>query len=66
MRKFDIVTFLLALAGKIALKRHEKLVQREANLKASIEFAQRALQETVSHRFSAAYLHQDIKQALNT
>ncbi|AKG94366.1 hypothetical protein VO98_120 [Pseudomonas phage phiPsa17] len=36
LKSFDIVTALIVLAGRIAKRRHEKLVAREASLKAAI------------------------------
>lgn len=59
---FDIVTALIALAGRIQRKRHERLVQREANLKAAIKAAQDALQTTVDARVQAKWKHDDIKR----
>lgn len=60
MKNFDLVTFLLALAGRIQTRRHEKLVQREANLKAAIAASQAAYQETVSKRVTADWNKSDI------
>jgi hypothetical protein len=62
MKNFDLVTFLIALAGRIQSKRHQKLIQREANLKAAIKAAQDALQTTVDARVQANWRHQDIKR----
>lgn len=60
MKNFDLVTFLLALAGRIQTKRHEKLVQREAILRASITAARDALQETAGKRVVADWDKGDI------
>lgn len=62
MKNFDLVTFLIALAGRVQRKRHEKLVQREANLKAAIKAAQDALQTTVDARVQAKWKHDDIQR----
>lgn len=62
MRKFDLVTFLITLAGTVQRKRHEKLVAREASLKAAIAAAQTALQTTVNDRVQAQWKHEDIKR----
>lgn len=62
MKNFDLVTALIALAGRIQRKRHERLVQREANLKAAIKAAQDALQETVNAKVQANWRHEDIKR----
>lgn len=62
MKNFDLVTFLLALAGRIQAKRHEALVRREANLKAAIKAAQDALQTTVDARVQANWRREDIKR----
>lgn len=53
MRKFDLVTLLITLAGRIQEKRHAKLVAREAALKAAISAAQNALQATVNDRMQS-------------
>lgn len=60
MKNFDLVTFLLALAGRIQAKRHEKLVKREADLRAAITAAQDALQDTVGKRVVASWNKGDI------
>jgi hypothetical protein len=62
MRNFDLVTFLITLAGRIQEKRHSKLLAREASLKAAISAAQSALQSTVQSRVEADWRHQDIKR----
>jgi hypothetical protein len=62
MKNFDLVTFLIALAGRVQRKRHEKLVQREANLLASIEAARDALQVTVQSRLQAKWRTEDIQR----
>ncbi|QNJ57459.1 hypothetical protein [Pseudomonas phage Waldo5] len=60
LKSFDIVTALILLAGRIAQRRHQKLVAREASLKAAIAATQRAYQDTVSARVAADYRAQDI------
>ncbi|WGH28285.1 hypothetical protein 10P302A_gene0025 [Pseudomonas phage 10P302A] len=62
MRKFDLVTFLITLAGRLQEKRHAKLVAREESLKAAITAAQNALQTTVQSRVEAKWKHDDIKR----
>lgn len=62
MKNFDLVTFLITLAGRIQAKRHEALVRREANLKAAITAAQNALQSTVDAKVQAKWKHDDIKR----
>jgi hypothetical protein len=62
MKNFDLVTFLITLAGRVQRKRHEKLVQREANLLASIEAARDALQVTVQSRLQAKWRTEDIQR----
>ena len=62
MKNFDLVTFLIALAGRVQRKRHEKLVQRETNLLASIEAARDALQVTVQRRLEAKWRTEDIQR----
>ena len=53
MRKFDIVTALLVLAGRIQARRVEKLKAREVALKATIVAAQEALTATQNERVNA-------------
>ena len=60
MKNFDLVTFLIALAGRVQRKRHEKLVQREADLSAALKATQEAYAETVSQRINADFRHRDI------
>lgn len=60
LKSFDIVTALILLAGRIAKRRHEKLVAREAALKAAIAATQDAYAKTVSERVQADWRHQDI------
>jgi hypothetical protein len=62
MKNFDLVTFLIVLAGRIQEKRHSKLLAREESLKAGIKAAQDALQSTVQSRVEADWRHQDIKR----
>lgn len=62
VKNFDLVTFLIALAGRAAARRHQKLVQREANLKAAIKAAQDAYATTVDQRVQAGWRHGDIKR----
>lgn len=62
MKNFDLVTFLITLAGRIQEKRHARLVAREASLKAAITAAQNALQTTVDQRVQAKWKHEDIKR----
>lgn len=62
VKNFDLVTFLIALAGRVAAKRHQKLLQREANLKAAIKAAQDAYATTVDQRVQAGWRHGDIKR----
>lgn len=61
-QSFDLVTALIALAGRIQERRHTKLVAREAALKAAITHAQNALQTTVNQRVQAKWKHEDIKR----
>ena len=60
LKSFDLVTALIVLAGRIGKRRHEKLVAREASLKAAIAATQAAYQQTVSDRVQADWRHQDI------
>lgn len=62
MKNFDLVTALIALAGRIQRKRHERLVQRAANLRVAIKAAQDALQTTVNAEVQAKWKHEDIKR----
>lgn len=62
MKNFDIVTVLLQLAGRIAARRAEKAVAREAALLASIEAARTAYGKAVEHRVNTNWRHQDIKR----
>ncbi|QNJ57510.1 hypothetical protein [Pseudomonas phage PlaquesPlease] len=62
LKSFDIVTALILLAGRIAKRRHEKLIAREASLKAAIEATQRAHQEAVFARIDAGYRAHDISR----
>lgn len=59
--KFDLVEFLITLAGTVQRKRHERLVKREANLKACIAAASEALVRTSGERIKADFLHRDIR-----
>ncbi|WYW04225.1 hypothetical protein Kallioja_00027 [Pseudomonas phage vB_PpuP-Kallioja] len=62
MKNFDIVTALLALAGRIAQRRAEKAVKREAALLAAIEATREAYGKAVEHRVNTNWRHQDIKR----
>lgn len=62
MKNFDLVTFLIALAGRVQRKRHEKLVKREADLLAAIEAARGALQVTMESRLQAKWRTEDIQR----
>lgn len=62
MKNFDLVTFLIQLAGRIQRKRHEKLVQREADLLAAIEATRNAYAATVEARCNANFRCQDIQR----
>ena len=62
MRKFDLVTFLLTLAGRIQERRHAKLVAREDALRATIEAARAAIDKNIVERVDAQIRHQDIKR----
>lgn len=53
MKRFDIVTQLIALAGRIQAKRVERLKRREVALKAAIDAATRGLVETQRQRKAA-------------
>jgi len=58
--KFDLVTFLLNLAGRVAARRAKELLAREANLKAAIQAATAAYQEVIPKRIDAQYRAGDI------
>lgn len=60
LKSFDLVTFLIVLAGRIAKRRHEKLVAREQALRAAITATQNAYADTVQKRLQADWRHQDI------
>lgn len=62
LKNFDLVTFLIAAAGRIQRKRHERLLEREKNLQAMITHAQKALTETRNERVNAEYRAKDIEQ----
>lgn len=64
LKSFDIVTALILLAGRIAKRRHEKLVQREAALKAAIAATQDDYQATVKQRVDAEWRAQDINRVV--
>ena len=53
MKKFDLVTALIALAGKIQAKRVARLKAREAALTAAIGAASKALVATQRERIEA-------------
>lgn len=55
MRNFDLVTVLLALAGKVHARRVAKAVQREANLKAAIQAATEGYQAAIQARVDLKY-----------
>ena len=55
MRKFDLVTALLALAGKVHERRLAKAVRREAALKAAITAATEGYQAAVQARVDLKY-----------
>ena len=50
LRNFDIVTQLIALAGRIHARRVQRLKDREAALAATIKFASEALTATQRQR----------------
>lgn len=60
MKRFDLVVFLITLAGKLQERRHAKLVAREAALIAAQAASQKAIAETISARWDAKWLHTDI------
>lgn len=60
MKNFDLVTFLIQLAGRVAKRRHEKLVAKEQALSAAIHAAQIAYGETITKRLNADFRHRDI------
>lgn len=60
MKSFDLVTFLITLAGRIAKRRHLKLVEREEALCAAIKATQVAYSETIAKRINADFRHRDI------
>lgn len=62
MKNFDLVTFLIALAGRIQRKRAEAAVKREADLLASIEAARAAYGKAVEHRVNTNWRAQDIQR----
>lgn len=53
MKNFDLVTALIALAGKIQAKRVARLKAREAALTATIDAASKALVATQRERIEA-------------
>jgi hypothetical protein len=62
LKTFDIVSFLIALAARIAKRRHEKAVQREADLLAAIEITRSAYAKAVEHRVNTNWRAQDLKR----
>lgn len=62
LKTFDIVSFLIALAARIAKRRHEKAVQREADLLAAIEITRSAYAKAVQHRVDTNWRAQDLKR----
>ncbi|WCD55423.1 hypothetical protein LABOLPEG_00021 [Pseudomonas phage phi 21A] len=54
VRNFDLVDFLVTLAGNLQARRVNRLKRREAALKATIEFATQALVATERERVDAA------------
>lgn len=50
MKRFDIVTALLTLAGKLHARRLARAVAKERNLKAAIEATTQAYQAAVKER----------------
>lgn len=62
LQNFDIVTALLALAGRIAQRRAEKAVKREAALLAAIESTREAYGKAVEARVNTSWRHEDIKR----
>lgn len=62
VQSFDLVTFLIALAGRVARRRHEKAVQREADLLAAIEATRTAYGKAVERRVQTNWRVQDLKR----
>jgi uncharacterized membrane protein len=62
MKNFDLVTFLLVLAGRIQRKRAEAAVKREADLLAAIKATQEAYGKAVEHRVNTHWRAEDIKK----
>lgn len=60
-KKFDIVTFLITLAGKIQVRRHEKLVALEKNLEAAAEAINKQRAELYGKKWNAHYRSVAIK-----
>lgn len=60
MKNFDLVTFLITLAGRVAKRRHAKLLAREQSLAAALKATQKAYSDTISERLNADFRHRDI------
>jgi len=62
MKNFDLVTFLITLAGRVAKRRHAKLVEREQTLAAALKATQAAYASTIQQRLNADFRHRDISK----
>lgn len=62
MKNFDLVTFLITLAGRVAKRRHAKLIEREQALAAALKATQTAYSATIEQRINADYRARDISK----